>query len=434
MQAVILAAGLGKRIKNFSKDKPKGLLKIAGKEIIYRNLKILKNCGIEEFIIITNPKFKQAYENFLSQNKFKYKLILNHFPEKGNGYSLYLAKNFVSEKFVLLMSDHLYEEGFIKNALNKEGLIIDKKGFYINQEEAVKVKVENQKVKDIGKNLNSYYGFDTGFFILNSEIFKIAEKLVKEKEVVELSEIVKEAKIKVSEVSGYFWLDIDTPKDVKLAKKYLIKRSIKKEGDGWVSKLINRKVSTKLSEYLVDYLTPNQITFLNFLIGIFSVITVWISIPLAGVLYQISSIIDGVDGEIARASMQTSKLGGYIDSVLDRFIDFLFLLALACVINPASTFWVIIAFAMFGSVMVSYSTERYKASFFEDIYQVIPQMKYLPGKRDERIFIIMIFCLINKILELFIFLAILTNLRVLLTLLLAWRKNSAKKGGEKTYG
>ena len=397
-------------------------LKIAGREIIYRTLKILKNLEIKEFIIITNPKYKQSYENFLNQNKIKYQLILNHSPERGNGYSLYLAKDFVSEKFVLVMSDHLYEEDFIRTALKKEGLIVDKKGLYINSDEATKVKIEDGRVKELGKNLDSYYGFDTGFFVLTPEIFETAEKLVKEKKVVELSEIIKEAKVKVSEVSGYFWIDVDTPKERKLAKHYLIKNSVKETGDGWVSKLINRKISTKISEYLVDYLTPNQITLLTFLLGIFSAVIVWLSIPLAGILYQISSILDGVDGEIARASMRTSKLGGYIDSVLDRYVDFSFLLALAYVIHPSYKFWIIIAFAIFGSVMVSYSTERYKASFFQDIYKIIPQMKYLPGKRDERIFITMLFCLVNRILELFIFLAILTNIRVGLTLMLAWIK------------
>jgi len=422
LQAVILAAGLGTRMGKFSKDQPKGLLKIAGREIIYRTLKILKNLEIKEFIIITNPKYKQSYENFLNQNKIKYQLILNHFPERGNGYSFYLAKDFVTEKFVLVMSDHLYEEDFIRTALKKEGLIVDKKGLYINPDEATKVKVEDGRVKEIGKNLDSYCGFDTGFFVLTPEIFKTAERLVKEKKVIELSEIIKEAKVKVSEVNGYFWIDVDTPKERKLAKHYLIKNSIKGAGDGWVSKLINRKISTKISEYLVDYLTPNKITFLTFLLGIFSAAVVWLSIPLAGILYQISSILDGVDGEIARASMRTSKLGGYIDSVLDRYVDFSFLLALACVIHPSYKFWIIIAFAIFGSIMVSYSTERYKASFFQDIYKIIPQMKYLPGKRDERIFITMLFCLVNRILELFILLAILTNIRVGLTLVLACRK------------
>lgn len=426
MRAVVLAAGLGTRMGKLTEEIPKGLLKIAGREIVYRSMKILENLGVKEFIVITNPKYKEKYEEFLKREGFNYKIVLNNHPERGNGYSLYLAKDYVDGKFALIMSDHIYEEEFLKEAIKKEGLIIDKEGKYIDADEATKVLVENGRVKDIGKKLKNWDGFDTGFFILTPEIFKYAEEVVKEKELVELSEIVKRAKLKVSEVSGYFWMDVDTQEEMKIAKHYLIKTAVKGTGDGFISRLINRKISTKISEYLVDYLTPNQITVLTFLFGLFSAVVVLFSIPLGGILYQISSILDGVDGEIARASMRTSKLGGYIDSILDRYVDFAFLLALAYAIKPSFELWIVIALAIFGSVMVSYSTERYKAAYFKDIYKEIPKMKYLIGKRDERIFITMIFCLINKIPELFILLAILTNVRVLLTMYLVWQKENQK--------
>ena len=72
-------------------------------------------------------------------------------------------------------------------------------------------------------------------------------------------------------------------------------------------------------------------------------------------------------------------------------------------------------------VMVSYSTERFKAAYQKDAYQEIPTLRYLIGKRDERIFLTMLFCLLGKIKSLFIFMALLTNLRVLLTMYLVWR-------------
>jgi CDP-L-myo-inositol myo-inositolphosphotransferase len=426
LRAVVLAAGLGTRMGKLTEEIPKGLLKIAGREIVYRSLKTLESLGVKEFIVITNPKYKEKYEEFLKREGFNYRIVLNNHPERGNGYSLYLARDYVDGKFAIIMSDHIYEEEFLKEAIKKEGLIIDREGKYIDADEATKVLVENGRVKDIGKKLKNWDGFDTGFFILTPEIFKYAEEVVKEKELVELSEIVKRAKLKVSEVSGYFWMDVDTQEEMKIAKHYLIKTAVKGTGDGLISRLINRKISTKISEYLVDYLTPNQITVLTFLFGLFSAFVVLFSILLGGILYQISSILDGVDGEIARASMRTSKLGGYIDSILDRYVDFAFLLALAYAIKPSFELWIIIALAIFGSVMVSYSTERYKAAYFKDIYKEIPKMRYLIGKRDERIFITMIFCLINKIPELFILLAVLTNVRVLLTMYLVWKKENQK--------
>jgi len=415
MKAVILAAGLGTRMGELSSKMPKGLMKVAGREILYRTMKTLEKEGIEEFVIITNPLYKEKFEEFLKKNNFRYRLVINEFPEKGNGYSLYFARPYVSEKFVLVMSDHVYEEAFIREALKGKGLVVDREGKFTNKEEATKVKIENGRVKDIGKNLKDYDALDTGFFVLEAEIFDIIEKLLQEKDSLELSEIVKEAQLEVSEVSGLFWMDIDTPEDIKKAKKFLIKNAVKGSGDGIVSRYLNRKISTKVSKILVDYVEPIHMTILSFVVGIVAAVVAFFSPPIGGLLYQLNSILDGVDGEIARAAMKTSKFGGYFDSILDRYIDFFVLLALALHLNPDLWGWAIVSLALFGSTMVSYSTERYKGEYSIDIYKVVPQMKCLFGKRDERAFITMILCLIGKIEWIFLILAVATHVRVFVT-------------------
>jgi CDP-L-myo-inositol myo-inositolphosphotransferase len=414
MKAVVLAAGLGTRLKA---NVPKPLVKVAGREILYRNLRILSELGIEEFIVVARDK---RIEEFLIKHGFKYKIVWNNHPEKGNGYSLYLARDYIEDDFVLIMGDHVYERSFIERAVKGKGLIGDRIAKYVDKDEATKVQCKNGRVEKIGKELDKYDYIDTGFFVLGPDVFRYAEEIVKEKkdgEEIKLSEIIGRAKPPVTEVSGYFWMDVDTPEELKKARKELIRLSVKGFGDGIVSRIINRKISTWISEKIVDHVTPNQMTVITFLIGVFSALIALFNRPLAGLLYQISSILDGVDGEIARASMRESKLGGWVDSILDRYVDFLFLLALATTLNDIKM-WIVAAFAIFGSFMVSYSTERYKAAFFEDVYKEIKPMRYLIGKRDERVFITMILCLIGWINELFIILAVLTNLRVALTMCL----------------
>ena len=430
MQAIILAAGLGTRLKSQYKNIPKGLIKLGGREIIYRTICFLKNLGIKDFILVTNNSYYSHYENFFKKNfsssEISYQIILNPHPERGNGYSLYLAKKYIKDSFIVVMSDHIYEEAFIKKAINGKGLVIDKKGLFIEPTEATKVRIKNGYIEDIGKKLNKWDGFDTGFFILNPDIFSVAENLVSQKEVIELSDIVKLAHLPVTEISGFLWMDIDTPQDLKKARKFLIKIAVKGTGDGIISRTLNRKISTRISLYLADKITPNQATLLAFLIGILSSVVAFFHLPAGGLVYQLSSIIDGVDGEIARLTLKESKFGGWLDSLLDRFVDFFFLLALAHFV-PYS-FWPVVAFAIIGSVMVSYSTERFKAAYSMDIYKEIPSLKYFIGKRDERIFLIMIFCLLKQIKLLFIILAILTNLRVFLTILLVknWEEKRKK--------
>ncbi len=417
VKAVILAAGLGKRMGY----KPKGLIKIAGREILYRTMKNLTELGISEFAVITNARYREEYEGFIRKYGFNAELIINRHPEKGNGYTLYLAKSHVGGKFILLMSDHIYGKDFLKRAVKGEGLVVDETPEYTDLDEATKVKIKDNRVEDIGKHLKDFDAIDTGFFVLTSEIFGIADEILSEKGKAELSEIVKRAKLKVTPINGFLWMDIDTPEDIKKARMLMVRTSIKGAGDGFISRHLNRKISTRISTLLVDHVTPNQMTVVTFLFGILSALMNFVSIPLAGILYQISSIFDGVDGEIARASMKTSRFGGYIDSILDRYVDAAFLLILAYVTIKEPLWWAIAVTAIFGSAMVSYSTERYKAAYREDIYRDIPAIRCLIGKRDERIFLTMLFCLIGQTKALFALLAVLTNLRIAATVWLVWR-------------
>ncbi|WP_022852717.1 bifunctional L-myo-inositol-1-phosphate cytidylyltransferase/CDP-L-myo-inositol myo-inositolphosphotransferase [Thermodesulfatator atlanticus] len=430
MQGVILAAGLGTRLRPYTKNYPKPLLKVAGREILFRHIYLLNQEGIQDFIIIINPAHRKYYEEFAQKNKqFNIILVENPIPERGNGYSFYLAKNYVSGRFVLTMGDHIYEPAFIKHAIKKRGLIVDEKGLFINPEEATKALCQNGRVISLGKDLTNFTGFDTGFFILEKDVFTAAEKLIDHKEEISLSEIMCQAKIPCSILSGFFWMDVDTPEDLKRATEELIRLAPKGAGDGFISRHLNRKVSTWVSAKVCHFLTPNQATVLTTLLGIFAAAMLFVSPRWAAFLYQLSSMLDGMDGEIARASLRTSPFGGWLDSVLDRFVDFFFLAGLFLIWQP-EPLWdkAFGLMAIFGSFMVSYVAERYKGAFGRDIYQDIPFLRNLPGKRDERVFFIMVMVFLGLIRELFWILAIVCNLRVAITLILVARRSFKPKG------
>lgn len=418
MKAVILCAGLGRRLGEVIKP----LLKVGGREIIYRTIKILQDNGIDEFVVVVNPRNREYIEEFLKRHGFKYRIVENPHPERGNGYSFYLTKDFVDEKFVLVMGDHVYDEEFVKLALKGEGLICDRKPLYVDIDEATKVIVKDGRVKRIGKDLKDWCCVDTGFFILNKDVFRFVKL---DSDEIKLSEIMERAKVRVTEVSGLFWMDVDTREDLKKVNRILIRRSYKGRGDGFISRHINRKVSLRLSEIFVNRITPNLATVISFIVGVLSALLNFVSIPLAGLIYQISSILDGIDGEIARASMRITRFGGWLDSILDRYVDFLFLLTLSFVSSLSNLEWMIACLAMFGSFMVSYTTERYRGAFFRDFY--IDFKFRFPGKRDERIFLIFVFCLLSfmgkfVIVALLIIIAVLTNLRVLATIYVVARR------------
>ncbi|CAI1493131.1 1L-myo-inositol-1-phosphate cytidylyltransferase / CDP-L-myo-inositol myo-inositolphosphotransferase [Thermococcus nautili] len=425
--AVILAAGLGTRMGG----RPKGLVRVAGREILYRTMHLLQRNGVERFVIVTNERYAPLYREFVEMNGFNAELVINPEPEKGNGHSLHLAKGHLSGRFVLVMSDHVYSEAFVVEAIKGNGLIADRRPGWIDVDEATKVKVKDGRVERIGKGLKDWDAVDTGFFVLDEGIFRVTEGLENEKNGdYSLSEVVERAKLPVTFVDGLGWTDVDTPEELKRARKMLVFTAVKGTGDGFISRHLNRKISTRISYLLVEKVTPNQMTVVTFALGVLSAFLTLVSLPLAGILYQLSSILDGVDGELARAQLRTSRLGGYVDSILDRYVDgsFLALLAYSALKEPL---WYLVALlALLGSVMVSYSTERFKGAFCRDAYWEVSALRKLPGKRDERVFLTMLFLLVPSglaVRALFALLAVLTNLRVGATVYLVSRKVSRPK-------
>ena len=96
-----------------------------------------------------------------------------------------------------------------------------------------------------------------------------------------------------------------------------------KPGDGIVSRVLNRRISQAISGVLLrsSAIRPVHATIASALIAL--VMMGWLiqgserGLIIAGLLFQLASIIDGVDGEIARATFRSSPRGAMIDSLVD---------------------------------------------------------------------------------------------------------------------
>lgn len=86
---------------------------------------------------------------------------------------------------------------------------------------------------------------------------------------------------------------------------------------------MNRRVSVPVASALAHTpITPNQVSVAALVVafGAMWLLAIGRNIE-AGVLIQASSIVDGVDGDLARAKSMTSKFGGLFDAALDRLAD-----------------------------------------------------------------------------------------------------------------
>ncbi len=246
-KAIILAAGRGKRLFSITHKTPKPLINICGKPLIEHVINTLKTTGITHYIIVTGYLRHLVQKHIGDGSKFNVKIEYAYNPRYnyGNAISLKAAQKFIKENetFLLTMSDHILDTRIIRRALKnlerKPLLCVDRKLSNPSRVvEATKVLVNSKGfIVDIGKEIPVWNAIDTGVFVFNDEIFDVIERMDRAGEhPLTLSRCVKRMAeegnpLWACDVSGFFWLDIDTPEDVAFAESAL-GESLKCRKDG----------------------------------------------------------------------------------------------------------------------------------------------------------------------------------------------------------
>lgn len=139
-----------------------------------------------------------------------------------------------------------------------------------------------------------------------------------------------------------------------------------------------------------------------------------------GILAQISSIVDGVDGGLARHKNMSTQFGGLLDAILDRYADAVIVLGMTLWSLANETYpvvWLVGFIATVGIMAVSYSRARvgneYHA-FFDKGFASI-------ASRDVRLFLIMLGSVIGQVYFCLLLIAFLTHVVVLYRLTYASR-------------
>lgn len=110
--AIILAAGKSNRFAPFTYEKPKGLFRVKGEVLIERQIEQLKESGVDEIYVIVGY-MKEKF--FYLESKYGVKLIVNNqFGNKGNVYSLYVAKEHLSNTYICCADHYFVNNPFIE--------------------------------------------------------------------------------------------------------------------------------------------------------------------------------------------------------------------------------------------------------------------------------------------------------------------------------
>ena len=176
MKAVILAGGLGTRLAELTKIKPKPLIKIGNKPIIWHIMKIYSHFGINDFIICLGYKgklLKNELDKFKKIENWKIKFVYTGIKSM-TGDRIKKIKKFVisDENFCLSYGDGLCNVN-INSLINfhrkKKKIATLTAVKYLNPKGILMISNGN-KIKDIKEKPIEY--INGGYFVLSNKIFK----------------------------------------------------------------------------------------------------------------------------------------------------------------------------------------------------------------------------------------------------------------------
>jgi choline kinase len=172
MKCLIIAAGQGTRLSTKSDSKP--LIPLLGLSLIERVILTAKKGGLTDFYVVTGyngETVRHFLDRFSQRRDIKITHVINDDWEKENGISVLKAKDILKENFILLMSDHIFDESIIAKLKNKKiaddevMLVVDyniKTNKLVDIDDVTKVLVEDDRILDTGKDIKKYNAYDTG--------------------------------------------------------------------------------------------------------------------------------------------------------------------------------------------------------------------------------------------------------------------------------
>ncbi len=160
--------------------------------------------------------------------------------------------------------------------------------------------------------------------------------------------------------------------------------------------------------FAASRINPNFLTFIGFSINLLAAyLFAYGYFRWAGATIFLAGIFDMTDGRVARLSNRVTPFGGFFDSVMDRYSDLCLLIGLLIYYGRINRYVYVslVAVAMIGSVMVSYTRARAE--------NLIPSCKVGFLERPERVVLILIGALFDRMGPVLWLIAVLSNVTVI---------------------
>lgn len=245
MQGMILAAGMGKRLKHLTDNNTKCMVKVNGITMIERALRILDQKGLSRIVIVVGYQGQKLIDYIGSLNIITPVVFIDNpiYNKTNNIYSLALAKDYLcGEDTLLLESDLIFEEGVIDALLEDDrptlALVdrfeswMDGTCMRLEEDDSITDFIPGKYLKfsekaDYYKTVN-IYKFSKSFSANTYVPFLTAyEKAMGENEyyesVIKLIAMLETKEIRAKRLTGQIWYEIDNIQDLNIAESLFAK-------------------------------------------------------------------------------------------------------------------------------------------------------------------------------------------------------------------
>ena len=224
MQAIILAAGMGTRLRSVSPSKP--LTLVAGRPLLQRILDNLRAAGVTRPLVITGYRGDEVGAVAAAAGA---ETLHNPDWHQPNGVSVLAAAPRLEAQALLLMADHLASPGVYRtvaaSARADAGLVlgIDRRMGHPWADEADVTRVATRagRITAIGKTLNTYDAHDCGVFLVTPELTAALAPLPLPGLSDGVRALAAQGRAAVVDISAHDWIDIDDPRALAMAEAWL---------------------------------------------------------------------------------------------------------------------------------------------------------------------------------------------------------------------